>query len=481
MIGKIRLWAALACLGSLLCGAKLAAAAVAIDPLSVFGDAGDYNGVSVDISGDTLIVGGSAGGVNSKGWAQIFVRNEGVWQYEATLTTSDPALGANGQFGASVAIDGNTAVVGAPFGDAVYVFNRAGGQWVENESGRLKKPSGSQFGYDVDVSAGRILVGARAIDRAFIYAVGAGSSDPGIELPVASTRLNYGCSVALSGDLAVVGDSAANVVHFYSFSGTEWVEEAVVSPSQPSTPESFGLRVDLDGQRAVVGAEGMDLAGVSNVGAAYVYSRQMDMQTGAYSWDEEAMLVAPDGMTGDSFGSSVGVFANGVIVGARNAGPLGARAGAAYAFKCIDETWTDVGKVVPIDGGNNDGFGKSAALGSGGAVIGAWKHAGNTGEAYTVDLTFFPLEPGDANLDGEVDAEDAALLAAHWLTGEGAFWNDGDFNGDGAVDDLDASILAAHWGYGGGGGAAVPEPGAIALLVALAAWLLFKRGRRSSR
>ena len=57
--------------------------------------------------------------------------------------------------------------------------------------------------------------------------------------------------------------------------------------------------------------------------------------------------------------------------------------------------------------------------------------------------------PGDATLDGVVDEEDAAILAANWLTASGASWGDGDFNDDGAVNDLDATLMAANWGATG--------------------------------
>jgi len=95
------------------------------------------------------------------------------------------------------------------------------------------------------------------------------------------------------------------------------------------------------------------------------------------------------------------------------------------------------------------------------------------------DNTLAPARPGDANFDGVVDEQDAAILADHWLKKTGATWWDADFNHDGAVDDLDASILAAHWQYTPGG-AAVPEPGTWALLVGLGlAWVL--AGRRNRR
>ena len=88
-----------------------------------------------------------------------------------------------------------------------------------------------------------------------------------------------------------------------------------------------------------------------------------------------------------------------------------------------------------------------------------------------------PDIPGDANLDGKVDADDAATLAANWLQ-SGKLWADGDFNDDGIVDDKDATLMAANWGNGVQMGSSVPEPGTVGLLLTALASLtvgLFSR------
>ena len=74
--------------------------------------------------------------------------------------------------------------------------------------------------------------------------------------------------------------------------------------------------------------------------------------------------------------------------------------------------------------------------------------------------------PGDANRDGNVDSDDATILASHWLQGSGAAWADGDFNGDEAVDDRDAVLLAANWQVAQAG-ASVPEPSTFVLLAGM--------------
>jgi glycerophosphoryl diester phosphodiesterase len=89
--------------------------------------------------------------------------------------------------------------------------------------------------------------------------------------------------------------------------------------------------------------------------------------------------------------------------------------------------------------------------------------------AMFLDKETTDMIPGDANDDGQVDDQDASILASHWLTAGEATWWDGDFNGDGAVNDADAAVLAAHWHQGGeasGSGPAASEPGTAALLAA---------------
>lgn len=88
-------------------------------------------------------------------------------------------------------------------------------------------------------------------------------------------------------------------------------------------------------------------------------------------------------------------------------------------------------------------------------------------------------KPGDADRNGFVDANDAAVLAANWQA-SGVGWAEGDFTGDGMVNDLDAALLAANWGHSLAS-AAVPEPSAIALLsMAFMGVLIYISRKRSS-
>jgi len=114
-----------------------------------------------------------------------------------------------------------------------------------------------------------------------------------------------------------------------------------------------------------------------------------------------------------------------------------------------------------------------------GTTTPALQNAGFVFAFLPYDSALSPARPGDANFDGVVNEQDAAILAENWLKKTGATWWDADFNYDGAVDDLDASILAAHWQYTPGG-AAVPEPGNMALAILAIGTLGFVRVRRRS-
>ena len=100
-------------------------------------------------------------------------------------------------------------------------------------------------------------------------------------------------------------------------------------------------------------------------------------------------------------------------------------------------------------------------------------------DAYLAAKYPIPVSPpGDTDGDYDVDAADAAIVAANWLqTIEGGY-SVGDFDGDGVVNDIDATIMATNW-TGSGASASVPEPQSL-LLVALGAVCLGIMRRRNS-
>ena len=132
--------------------------------------AGDLFGVSVAISGETVVVGapfddGAAG--FDQGSAYVFVRSGGVWSQQQKLEASDAAAGD--MFGSSVAISGETVVVGAPLDDgaagtdqgSAYVFVRSGGVWSQQQKLEASDAAAVDcFGFSVAISGETVVVGA---------------------------------------------------------------------------------------------------------------------------------------------------------------------------------------------------------------------------------------------------------------------------------------------------------------------------------
>ena len=126
-----------------------------------------------------------------------------------------------------------------------------------------------------------------------------------------------------------------------------------------------------------------------------------------------------------------------------------------------------------VRGGNydRDAFRTSTAYGR---LDKAWDDV-SVAQGFRVVALIAP-PPGDANLDGLVNEEDASILATYWQTLSGATWAMGDFNNDGMVNDIDATLMAANWGSVAN--AAVPEPAGMLLIASGLGMLLFRRHRQ---
>ena len=199
----------------------------------------DLFGWSVAIDGDTAVIGArnDDDAVGNSGSAYVFTRTGATWSPQAKLTASDAAVGD--LFGWSVAIDGNTAVIGARNDDdggsdsgSAYVFTRTGATWSQ---------------------------------QAKLTASDAASID------------FFGYSVAIDGDTAVIGayaddDGGSNSGSAYVFTrtGETWSQQAKLTASDAASSDFFGYSVAIDGDTAVIGAPGNDDAG-GNSGSAYVF------------------------------------------------------------------------------------------------------------------------------------------------------------------------------------------------------------------
>jgi FG-GAP repeat len=305
----------------------------------------DYFGYSVAIDGDTAVI-GALNDNAAKGAAYVYTRTGTTWSLQQELTAADGA--ADDEFGYAVAISGNTAMVSAAVKNNgqgyVYAFTRTGTTWAQSQE--FTEP-------------------------------GAGAPDD-----------CFGCALALSGTTALVGaDGASGNVgsaFVYTSSGGTWVPQGQGFLGA-NVGDFFGFSVALSpaGNTAIVGAFGT----ASETGSAYVFTR-----TGT-SWSQQTILAAGDPHAGDRFGYAVAAGTGTALVGAYASGT----AGAAYAFTQSGTAWSQSSKLVPPDPTGADSFGASVALSGTTALVGAYERGGSLGPGaayvYTGSGTGFSSPP----------------------------------------------------------------------------------------
>ena len=354
-------------------------------------------GQSVSISGETAIAGApledSAG--DKAGAAYVFVRDQGGannWGPVTKLTSPD--TDEFDQFGYSVAVSGDTAVVAAPteddgagLGGAAYIFQRDEGgpdNWGQVAKLAATDPlANAWFGRDVDISGDTAIV-ADAFEFAagmyagavFVFQRDQGGADNWGQVAKLTTSdiptvVEFGEDVAISGDIVVagaLGDSeggsfaGAAYVFQRDHGGTDnWDEVIKLTASDAQAQDVLGKGVAVSGDTVLVGAAGEDEAG-NNAGAAYLFQRN---EGGTDNWGEVTKLTASDAEEGDLFGSRLAISGSHAIVAASSSGVV-------YAFQRDEggaDNWGEVTKLVASDGGAQ--FGRSAAISANTAVVGA--------------------------------------------------------------------------------------------------------------
>jgi hypothetical protein len=376
---------------------------VASDAASV-----DWFGWSVAISGDWLVVGAyrddDAG--EGSGAAYVYQRQAGAedrWIEVQKLTVGDAAEGD--EFGRSVAIAGDTIVVGANGDDdrgdrsgSGYVFQRDQGgadQWgqvakINSNTGA----AGDRFGWSVAIHANSIVVGAPRDDdngsdsgAAFVFERDAGGPNKWGQthglLPGDSGGVNYwfGNSVAIEGDDTIIGqpfdqasgaDSGSAFVFGRNSGGADqWGQAAKLISNDAAADDWFGWSVSINGGTAAIGAARDDVDGKADAGSAYVFQRD---QGGADQWGQVRKLISTDIDTGDSFGFSVSVSGDAVVVGAHNDNDKGDDSGSAYLFGRNQggmDQWMQSSKLTGADGEAGDVFGYSVAIDGDSFAVGA--------------------------------------------------------------------------------------------------------------
>ena len=365
----------------------------------------DGFGHAIALDGDTLVVAAnredsSATGVDQaqanndaldSGAVYVFVRDGTAWSQQAYIKASN--TDSNDEFGTSVALDGDTLAVGAPFEDSD--ATSIGGSQANG-------PTGS------GMESGAVYVFVRDdttswSQQAYIKASNSENFD------------GFGASVALDGEtltVGAVGESSAatgingdqqdnnapesGAVYVFVRSDITWSQQAYIKASNSENFDGFGASVALAGDTLAVGAlyEGGAVGGVhgdasaqaSNLapksGAVYVFVRSNSNAT----WSQQAYIKADNPDANDWFGASLALSGDTLAVGAffedgmgtgvslRGGGDGAVGSGAAYVFERVGDTWAQQAYVKASNTTANDHFGFSVA------VEGDWLAVGTPGE-----------------------------------------------------------------------------------------------------
>ncbi|MDB4347912.1 FG-GAP repeat protein [bacterium] len=360
----------------------------------------DTYGYSVGIDGDTVVVGayGEDTEASDAGAAYVFTRSGTTWTQQQKLTASDAA--ANDYFGITSAISGDTIIVGAygesSFAGAVYVFTRSGTTWSQQQKIVASDAQASDyFGMTLAISGDTVVVGAFGEDTggssagsAYIFTRSGTtwSQQQKIQSSDIAAGDNFGYDVGIDGDTLVAsanyeaaGGSNAGAAYIFTRSGTTWSQQQKIVASDAQANDQFGRSAAISGDTVVVGAYLEDTQG-SNAGAVYIFTRS------GTTWTQQQKIVSSDAAADDMFGTFCAIEDNTLVAGAYGEDAGGSSAGAAYIFTRSGTTWTQDKKIVASDAQASSNFGFRVGIQDNTIVVGAFGEdtgGNNAGAAYT--------------------------------------------------------------------------------------------------
>ena len=239
-------------------------------------------------------------------------------------------------------------------GPAIALFAAFGSTWASQPCELAKLTASDampwdEFGCSVSLSGSVAVIGAPGRDcddgpfcgAAFVYRLDGAGWIEEAKLTASDGAANdtFGASVAISGSFALIGAPRDNLeagsAYVFEFNGANWVERAKLTPPDPVPHGSFGESVSIDSEISVIGAPGAQSGALPACGAVYVY------RSAGENWLQEAKLIASDAATGDFFGKRVSIAGNVAVVGA----PENSDADGTYVFRFDGFEWVQEARV----------------------------------------------------------------------------------------------------------------------------------------
>ena len=305
------------------------------------------------------------------------------------------------ELGRSVAVDGNFAIVGAPYGGAnqktcgtatIYEKNASTGNWDEL---KIIFPSDFSddlgFGVSVDISGSYIIVGAaRSLtsenigESAYIFEQNSGGVNNWGEVKKLTSSDGllgdfFGYCVSIDNELAVVGayrnNGTGSVYIFSKDNGgiNNWGELKKLSSINARNGDYFGFSVSIYGDNILIGSSGDNSSTGIDTGSAYIFSKDYN---GLNNWGELKKITASDESDGFRyFGYSVSIDADKAIIGAYQRSGIETFDGGAYVFYKDQgglENWGEVKLIVPSIREKNGHFGSSVSIKGDLVLVGAY-------------------------------------------------------------------------------------------------------------
>lgn len=441
-----------------------------------------YNefGQSASVSGATAVI-GAEGESNSTGAAYVFSKLQNhpeAYSQAARLSASDGSEGD--QFGTSVAISGDTIVVGAPGvrggqGKA-YVFVKPDGGWTDmTETAQLTASNGlpeDVFGISVGIDGDTIATGAQGADSqagaAYVFVKPNGgwtTMTQSAELTATGRASGdaLGTSVAVNGSTVAAG--APGIRHrggmlLFQEPQAGWKNMTQTAALGAPDRQPIGFAVALSGDILVTGAPDARF-GQGPVGAAYLYVKPPVGWRGI-SFSPNAILRASDGKRMDKFGTSVTVNGNTVLVGAPNAHCVGRNCngyytkgkGAVYGYIEPDGGWqntTETAQLLPQYGIVESQYGQSVAAEGAVVIVGMPGRSAGYYFSYNANLEFTGFNADNSKYTYANGVNNLGQIVGDYETNDGYFFGFVDANGDFATVAYPSAVSTSATGINDAG------------------------------